>query len=348
MYNDNVHYLPGGVNVLVVEGSRVRARGYVFGTLTRIHLVDLLTRCLPAHSTWTRGYHGLGGTWSAATTIPPKAGEAAPLWWGHRALVFRKRRRVADSLPAHSTWARGYHGLGGTWSAATTIPPKAGEAAPLWWGHRALVFRKRRRVADSLPAHSKWYKLSSMSDTASDMPGKWHHAPEHRLDEAGAFMVTCGTLHKKPVLTDSERLDEFQHLLFKYAKKFGWRLQAWAILSNHYHWIGLSPSEQSNAHSLKLMTTQLHEASTKRLNRSDLHPGRRIWYNYWDSHITYANSYYARLKYVHDNPVHHGIVKNAANYRWCSRAWLERTAKRAFIRQLDGFKTDRLQIPDDY
>ena len=40
-------------------------------------------------------------------------------------------------------------------SAATTIPPEAGEAAALWWGHRALVFRKRRRVADSLPAHSK-------------------------------------------------------------------------------------------------------------------------------------------------------------------------------------------------
>ncbi len=183
---------------------------------------------------------------------------------------------------------------------------------------------------------------------SADRPGSWHHAPEHRLGGRGAYMVTCGTLHKVPQLTTPERLDAFQALLFEMAQKFGWRLQAWAVMSNHYHWVGLSPEGEADAGSLKTMTARMHEVSTKRFNREDGAPGRRIWHNYWDSHITFETSYYARLKYVHDNPAHHGVVSHAANYPWCSRPWLERTANRAFVNQLDGFKTDQLDLPDDF
>ncbi|NCD33981.1 MAG: hypothetical protein EOL87_11285 [Spartobacteria bacterium] len=180
------------------------------------------------------------------------------------------------------------------------------------------------------------------------MEGQWHHAPEHRLGGTGAFMVTCGTLHKESFLNTPERLTDFRDLLFKYAKKFDWRLQAWAVMSNHYHWIGLSPLDADSAQSLKTMTAQLHEVSTKRMNREDGVKGRRIWYEYWDSHITFEASYYARLKYVHDNPVHHGLIANAANYEWCSRPWLEQTASGAFIKELDGFKIDKVEVRDDF
>ncbi len=165
---------------------------------------------------------------------------------------------------------------------------------------------------------------------------------------AGAYIVTCGTLHKQAHLTTPERLTEFRDLLFRYAAKHGWRLQAWAILANHYHFVGLSPETADDAASLRLFLGQLHEISTKRLNRRDNVAKRRVWYNYWDTHISHRTSYYARLKYVHDNPVHHGIVLNAANYEWCSRAWLEREARRAQVKMIDGFKTDQLNIPDEF
>jgi len=161
-------------------------------------------------------------------------------------------------------------------------------------------------------------------------------------------MVTCGTLHKVPLLTTPERLTAFQTLLFEYAEKFGWHLQAWAVMNNHYHWIGLSPEKEADAKSLKMLTAQLHEVSAKRLNRADEAAGRQVWYNYWESHITFETSYLARAKYIHDNPVHHGVVSNAANYAWCSRAWFERTANRAFVKQLDGFRTDAVKVPDDF
>ena len=179
-------------------------------------------------------------------------------------------------------------------------------------------------------------------------PKNWHHAPEHRLDGRGAYMVTCGTLHKVPILTSPERLNTFQSLLFELAEKYGWRLQAWAVMSNHYHWIGLWPEGAEDAQSLRTLTSRLHEISTKRLNRKDDSPGRKVWHNYWDAQITFEASYFARLKYVHDNPAHHGVVLRSADYPWCSRAWLERTAKRAFVKQLDGFKTDQLVLLDDF
>ena len=139
-----------------------------------------------------------------------------------------------------------------------------------------------------------------MSDTTFNSGG-WHHAPLHRLGGRGAYMVTCSTLHKMPVLNTSARLSDF---------------------------------------------LELHEVSAKRLNHADGVQGRKVWYNYWESHITFETTYYARLKYVHDNPVHHGVVCKASNYRWCSRAWLEGTANAAFVRQLDGFNTDCVKVPD--
>jgi len=179
-------------------------------------------------------------------------------------------------------------------------------------------------------------------------PRDWHHAPVHRLDGRGAYMVTAGTLHKAFLLNTPERLTTFQELLFEHVEKTGWRLQAWAIMGNHYHWVGLSPEGEDGAGSLKLLVAQIHEISAKRLNKEDGTQGRKVWHNYWDSHLTFETSYYARLKYVHDNPVHHQVVLTASAYRWCSRAWLERTANTAFVRQLDGFKTDALKVPDDF
>ena len=186
-----------------------------------------------------------------------------------------------------------------------------------------------------------------MNDNKAVASG-WHHAPVHKLDGRGAYMVTCGTYNKLPMLTTPERLSDFQAQLFAYAKKFDWQLQAWAVMSNHYHWVGLSPEKEIDARSLKTFVAQLHELSTKRLNRTDGVVCRRIWCNYWESRITFQTSYLARLKYVHDNPVHHGVALNAANYAWCSRDWLERTAKQAFVRQLDGFKIDAVNVPDDF
>jgi putative transposase len=77
-------------------------------------------------------------------------------------------------------------------------------------------------------------------------------------------------------------------------------------------------------------------------------PGRRVWYQFWDTHLTRQGSYMARLRYVNENPVHHGVVSNAANYRWCSAGWFARNASPAFFKAVAKMKTDRIKIIDDF
>jgi putative transposase len=84
------------------------------------------------------------------------------------------------------------------------------------------------------------------------------------------------------------------------------------------------------------------------LNHEDRQPGRRVWFQYWDSHLTYPKSYFARLNYVHHNPVHHRMVTSATEYEWCSARWFEREARPSFYRMVTGFKYDRIEVPDDF
>lgn len=173
----------------------------------------------------------------------------------------------------------------------------------------------------------------------------WPHAPPHRLTEAGAYMVTAGTYRKEHLLLQAQRLDFFIQLLFSCAVEFGWALHAWAALSNHYHFVASSPQDPT---SLKKMLSKLHTLSAREFNLQDGTPGRKVWFQYFDTHITYLPSYYARLKYVHENPVHHEVVSCAANYRWCSAGWFERMTDAAFRKTVQGFKTDRIQVVDAF
>ena len=76
--------------------------------------------------------------------------------------------------------------------------------------------------------------------------------------------------------------------------------------------------------------------------------GRKVWRNFWDTKLTWEKSYFARLNYVHQNPVKHGLVLVANQYRWRPAAWFERTASASMVKTIYGFKTDKLKIDDDY
>jgi putative transposase len=173
----------------------------------------------------------------------------------------------------------------------------------------------------------------------------WHHSPLHQLTEAGAYIVTAGTYDKQRLLSPNEKLSFFQTTLLELADLHHWSLQAWAVLSNHYHFVALAGE---GADSLRTLVRHQHSVTARELNRRDGTPGRRVWFQYWETHLTFERSYYARLNYVHNNAVHHGIVEAASAYPWCSAAWFEQNAKPAFHRMIMGFKTDRLNVPDDF
>ncbi len=173
----------------------------------------------------------------------------------------------------------------------------------------------------------------------------WPHAPVHRLDAVGAYMVTAGMYRKAHLLNTPTKLDFVCDMLFRVAGELNWHLQAWAVLGNHYHFVAISPEQ---AATLRKLISKLHTLTARELNRADSTPGRRVWYQYWDTQLTYERSYFARLRYVHQNPVHHGVATAATQYRWCSAAWFERNAAPAFQKTVGSFKADRLRVKDDF
>jgi putative transposase len=173
----------------------------------------------------------------------------------------------------------------------------------------------------------------------------WPHAPVHRLGTDGVFMVTGAILHKAHLFSGPEKLTRLENHLLGLAKKYNWQLEAWAVFSNHYHFVARSLPEAGD---LKKLLSQLHSDTARELNRMDGMSGRTVWFNFWDTKLTYQRSYLARLNYVHQNAVKHGLVKVANQYPWCSAAWFERTATPATVKTIYSFKTDQLNIMDDY
>ncbi len=87
--------------------------------------------------------------------------------------------------------------------------------------------------------------------------------------------------------------------------------------------------------------------ATKRLNLEDGTPGRtRLWQNYRETHLTYPQSYLARLNYVHQNPRHHELVPLASQWKWCSAAAFKREATPAWVKTIAGFPFDEIAAED--
>lgn len=98
----------------------------------------------------------------------------------------------------------------------------------------------------------------------------------------------------------------------------------------------------------KNLTSKLHTLSAREFNLRDRTPGRKVWFRYFDTHVTFPESYFARLKFVKGNPAHHGVVLRAENYPWCSAHWFARPADAAFRKTVEEFKTDRINVLDPF
>jgi len=214
---------------------------------------------------------------------------------------------------------------------------ECGGSTPLWMEgatpERVMAPNPKLRPAAALhiePPHAKF---------------DWPHAPLHRLAAAGTYLVTAGTFYKQHFFADAARLDLLQANLLALAKQYGWRLEAWAVFSNHYHFVGHT---ETTAATLKTFLSELHTQTAAAINDLDRQPKRKVWHNFWETQLSYERSYLARLNYVHQNPVKHGLVAVAHQYRWCSAAWFERTATRAQVKTIYSFKMDKLRVLDDF
>ena len=174
---------------------------------------------------------------------------------------------------------------------------------------------------------------------------EWAHAPSHLFQPGAIYMITAAT-YKKALLFDTpQKRDFLLSALFEESERLEWRMQAWAVMANHYHFVALAPSD---ADSLKTLTRRLHSRTARWVNGETGHRGRKVWHQYWDTCLTFEKSYLARLNYVHMNPVKHGIVSKATAYPWCSMAWFLRGARAGFRKTVLSFDYKRVSTQDDF
>jgi putative transposase len=177
------------------------------------------------------------------------------------------------------------------------------------------------------------------------MTSTWHHSPLHLFIPGATYIVTGATFEKAYFFHGPERLELLQELLLQTLEKFEWIVQAWAVFVNHYHFIARASKIRD---SLSLLIKELHSVTAREVNRLDNAIGRQVWYQYWDTCLTYEKSWLARLNYVNNNAVHHQLVYNPVNYPYCSANWFQQNANPTFRRKVNSFRYDRIKIIDDF
>jgi putative transposase len=149
------------------------------------------------------------------------------------------------------------------------------------------------------------------------------NSPPHWFVSNAIYMVTGSTLYGKSLLDSDAKLTNFCETLMERAGILKWSMDAWVVMPTHYHFIARSPED---ALSLKALIQGVHSLSAKFVNGIDATPGRKVWYNYWDSCIQSERSYFARMRYVMMNPVKHGLVQRPEDYPFSSyKHFLENT-----------------------
>jgi putative transposase len=173
------------------------------------------------------------------------------------------------------------------------------------------------------------------------------HTPPHLFQSDAKYFITAATYKRRPFL----RSPETKNRLFSSMKKgfadFGWVLEDWVILNNHYHLMAHSPE---NAISLSRMLGEIHRFNALWIKKNvpDSEKADPIWYNYRDTCITHDRSYFARLNYIWYNPVKHGYVENAEDWEFGSFFHRIQEDKEYLERIREQYAFDQVRVPDEY
>jgi len=172
------------------------------------------------------------------------------------------------------------------------------------------------------------------------------HTPPHLFRAGAKYFITASSYEKKRILDDAAKEKLFFSLL-KSCVNYGWKLEDWVILDNHYHIMANAPEQALN---LSKFVAEYHKFTALFIMKHNSAPVTlsKVFNNYWDTCITYPNSYYARLNYLYNNPVKHGYVQNAQDYKWGSFYIRYYRDKEYMEKLLNDFPYDIVKVIDDY
>jgi len=145
------------------------------------------------------------------------------------------------------------------------------------------------------------------------------HAPPHFGAEPNLYHITATCYEHAHILSNPDRLTEFESLLVSGLAKSGVAdVRAWVVLPNHYHLL-----LKTSLPSFGKWIGRLHNMTATKWNGEDSKRGRKVWHRYSDRRIRGEVHYYRTVNYIHTNPVKHGFAAKSQEWPWSSYAEYE-------------------------
>ena len=119
--------------------------------------------------------------------------------------------------------------------------------------------------------------------------------------------------YRQSVFQSDEDYLQYREWLTQYSKKYGLKIWAYCLMSNHVHYIAVPMEEDALARTFNTVHMRYSQhANTRQNNRGHLWQGRFYSCALDEKHL------YAGVRYVENNPVKARVVKKAEHYRWSS------------------------------
>jgi putative transposase len=146
---------------------------------------------------------------------------------------------------------------------------------------------------------------------------EYPHNPPHLFRNNTKYFITASTYKKIPYFKTDKAKEKLIDSLFKEFSRYNWLIEDWVVLDNHYHLMNYS---KDNADKLGDIMREIHKFTSIwiKKNNAQAQLAEKIWYNYWDTCISYESSYFSRINYIWFNPVKHGYVDDPINWKFGS------------------------------
>jgi putative transposase len=89
---------------------------------------------------------------------------------------------------------------------------------------------------------------------------------------------------------------------------------AWCVLPNHYHLL----VETMNLRETTRLIGQFHGRTSFAWNNEDIARGRICFHGISDRRMRSDRHFWPTMNYIHNNPVHHGLVVTWTDWPWSS------------------------------
>jgi len=156
------------------------------------------------------------------------------------------------------------------------------------------------------------------------------HAPPHPVRGAQHYLVTAACYEHREHMPTADRRHQLLAQWTEEGRHRGLEIAAWVVLPNHYHLlIRVDDFEQ-----VGVTARLVHGRTSRKWNKADGSPGRKVWYRYTDRAIRSERHYYTTLNYIHYNPVKHGLAESPYDWEPSSVGWYLEQYGREWLRDL--------------